>query len=478
MAGISPSLRPPRLLRRAFAAPARLWERLTLFLRLAAVLSTCLGAGAVLIFSLLIRDNIRTNSQELHEQAAREVELLTSLLTEYAILGDYGSIGQTLRRITRQAGIAEAVWRPERGKPLTAAADPVIYPGADLAHRWLALPEPQERRRVVVGGHSYGEVQLQVSARAREKEIVGGIASYIGLLALSSGGMLLCLMIVLRQALDPLRELDARVRGIEAGEVAEELRPQGSPEVRRLIAAFNAMNRSRQASYEELERFAEVLAHHLQEPVRLQYAFAQKLEAQMPAALPDNARTSLGYILKSSLRLRALIRDVQLFLALKHLKPDDTPCSADAAFAAARKELEPKLKTAGALLEVSPLPPLPMAEHRLTDVFRALLDNALEYRHPERPLRIQVRSERNEDRLSVVVCDNGLGIPPEYRERVFKVFERLHTNRDHPGTGIGLSLVRKIVEAAGGRVAVEDGEDGGTALRLTFVFAAQESDGS
>ncbi|MEI7608017.1 MAG: hypothetical protein WCJ64_11605, partial [Rhodospirillaceae bacterium] len=331
MAGSSPSPLPPRFLRRAFAGPARLWEQLSLFLRLAVVLSASLGAGAVLIFSLLIRDNIRTNSQELHEQAAREVELLTSLLTEYAILGDYGSIGQTLRRFARQAGIAEAVWRPERGRPLTAAADPVIYPGADLAHRWLALPEPQERRRVLVGGHSYGEVLLQVSARTREKEIVGGIASYIALLALSSGGMLICLMIVLRQALDPLSDLDAQVRGIEAGESAAELRPQGSPEVRRLIAAFNAMNRSRQASYDELERFAEVLSHHLQEPVRLQYAFAQKLEAQMPAALPDNARTSLGYILKSSLRLRALIRDVQLFLALKHLKPDDTPCSADAA---------------------------------------------------------------------------------------------------------------------------------------------------
>ncbi|MEI6556980.1 MAG: ATP-binding protein [Rhodospirillaceae bacterium] len=458
-----------RLIRHGVPAPlARGWSRLSLFVRLATVLGVCLGGGALLMFSWLISDDIRGHSKDLRNQASREADLLASMLTEYAILGDYATITQTLQRFSRQAGVAEVAWRPERGKPLVVAMPLPSYPGAELVHAWLALPEPAEQRRIAVGGRSYGEVRLQVSARSREQEIVSGIASYVGLLGLSSGGMLLCLMIVLRQALDPLKELDARVRRIEAGQTTEDQRPRGSPEVQRLIAAFNAMTRAQKASYEELERFSEVLAHHLQEPVRLQYAFAQKLQMQLPADCAETARSSLAYILKGALRLRALIRDVQLFLALKHLKPGLTPCNSDAAFAQARRDLAARLAEIGATVEADALPPLRLAESRLTDVFRALLDNAIEYRRADRPLHLRISATRTPDQVTVIVSDNGIGIPAEYRERVFRVFERLHSDAEHPGTGIGLSLVRKIVEAAGGTVSVIDGEDGGTAVSMTF----------
>ena len=122
----------------------------------------------------------------------------------------------------------------------------------------------------------------------------------------------------------------------------------------------------------------------------------------------------------------------------------------------------------GATLTVGNLPSVLISKARLTDIFTELLKNAVEYRHPDRPLAIAVSAECNADSAIFSVMDNGIGIAPEYRQRVFTVFERLHHNDEYPGTGIGLSLVQKIVESVGGHVWIADGLDGGICVSFSL----------
>jgi len=192
------------------------------------------------------------------------------------------------------------------------------------------------------------------------------------------------------------------------------------------------------------------------------------LQRKFPADLPEEAGVALGFITEGAIRLRSLIRDVQLYLGLKQLPPASEPCDTEAAFEAARHQLAERLVDCGAVVDKSNLPPTWIAKARLTDVFRLLLDNAIQYRRQDRGLHITVTAERHDGRILLRIVDNGIGIAPEYRDRVFRVFERLHSNREAAGTGIGLALTRKIVELAEGSAWIESGEDGGTCVCLSL----------
>lgn len=222
----------------------------------------------------------------------------------------------------------------------------------------------------------------------------------------------------------------------------------------------------------ELERFTEVLAHHLQEPVRQQHIFAQKLAKSLPAPVSKEVQESLGFILANATRLRSLIKGVETYLALD--LPGHTSsksCDVAGAFILARQDVQPRLDAIGANVTVAPLPSVPITCGRLVEVLQELMGNAIEYRHPDRPLRISLSAVRRDNEVILSVRDNGIGIPAEYRNRVFKVFERLHAAGEHEATGIGLAMVKKIVERAGGRIWIEDGDDGGTCVGLTLEVA-------
>jgi len=220
----------------------------------------------------------------------------------------------------------------------------------------------------------------------------------------------------------------------------------------------------------ELERFTMVLAHHLQEPVRLQYMFAQRLARAMPTALGDDAHEFLGYIMTNASRLRRLITDVQSYLAQGQAARTVRPCNASTALADAAARLHEELVGVGAVMERTLLPTLAMDCADLANVFYMLLENAITYRHAERPLRITVSAEVTGAKAVVSIADNGIGIEPQFRERVFQVFERLHAD-SYLGTGIGLAMVKKCVEAAAGRVWIDDGIDGGICVRVALATA-------
>jgi len=228
----------------------------------------------------------------------------------------------------------------------------------------------------------------------------------------------------------------------------------------------------------QLDRFLVVLAHHLQEPVRRQFTFAQMLRRSLTAPLNDIAVTSLEEIMDGATRLRAMLNDILHYLSIHQTPAIPTLCSAEEIFDEVCRESQPRILATGAEVTRGALPTLWLDHEQLTVVFRALLENALEYRRPDRPSHIRMSAETQGTEVIFSLTDNGLGVAPEYRDRLFQVFERLHADRARVGTGIGLALVRKIVEALHGRVWIEDGEEGGARFCMALPSSVPPPDSS
>ncbi|OIR06137.1 phytochrome-like protein cph1 [mine drainage metagenome] len=211
---------------------------------------------------------------------------------------------------------------------------------------------------------------------------------------------------------------------------------------------------------QELKRLAQVAAHHLQEPLRPIVSYSQLIRRKL-GNQDDELTQWLDYMESGGLRLKILLRDFQRYATSLAEEPRRDRIDADAAFAAARQTLLPRLTQCGAELQAAPLPPLLADAAMLTNVFTQLLDNALAYRHPARPLKIAVSAVEEGDFWRFSVQDNGRGVPPGLTEKIFDAFERLGQPSPH-ATGLGLAICRAVVLAHGGRIWMESGETGST----------------
>ncbi|CAA7613507.1 ATP-binding protein [Magnetospirillum sp. UT-4] len=271
--------------------------------------------------------------------------------------------------------------------------------------------------------------------------MAGGLA---GTLLILAGSAMLYLLAVRQQA------IERRLRVREGELVATR-------------AAVEQQNR-------DLAQFTEVLAHHLQEPVRLQHAFASRLKTLLGEALTEDAARALDHVVRGAARQRALLRDVQLYLSVAQLPAAAQACHVRRALDLALERLEGQIRTSGATIRGDSLDAMArMDRARLVDVLAALVENAIQHASPGVPPVIEVAAQAAPDgRTIITVADNGPGIAPEFRERVFRVFERLHNEPGCDGTGIGLALTRRIVEAAGGTVTIEAAPSGGTLVRIVL----------
>jgi len=234
------------------------------------------------------------------------------------------------------------------------------------------------------------------------------------------------------------------------------------------ITARKAAEQERAGLAEDVRRFAEILAHHLQEPARLQACYAQVLRRRLAEPLAPELAEALGVIEDGANYLRRLLRDAHLYIVLDRLPPPDHAVDAAQAVRQAWARLGPVVAEAGAELELGTLPPVWLAEARLVDLFAILLANAVEYRVPGHAPRITVSGALQGSEAVLSVADDGIGIQPRYHQQVFLPFERLHTQTQYPGTGIGLALARKIVERAGGRIWLESEPDRGTVVYVAL----------
>lgn len=228
----------------------------------------------------------------------------------------------------------------------------------------------------------------------------------------------------------------------------------------------------------ELTRLGEVMAHHFQEPARRLASFSQRLLSKSNLATDIESQQSLHFINTQARRLSELVRDAQRYLALDYTKLGmGMGTSADSATA-----LHQSIKALGDaavnadIVLLEPLPEIQLAEKFLCDLFTIFLDNALRYRHPERPLRIEVSAQTKGKRAVFRFTDNGSGILPEYREQVLGLFTRLVPNTI-PGTGMGLALAYKMTLLAGGHFGIENGLEGGTSIVFDLPLKSLEATG-
>lgn len=204
----------------------------------------------------------------------------------------------------------------------------------------------------------------------------------------------------------------------------------------------------------ELEQFAYAAAHDLQEPLRAIASYAQLLEKQQKGRLDDESEGFIREIVEGAGRLKMLLRDVQLFLAEDRVPLGGVVVPAGDALKAALTALKRRIAEAGATVTAADLPEVQGDERRLREIFIVLIGNAIEYRHPDRGAEVHVSHRRVDGHDVIDVRDNGIGIDPRYRDQIFEVFRRLHSRDEHPGTGMGLAIARKMVERLGGRITV------------------------
>ncbi|MGM0669521.1 MAG: sensor histidine kinase, partial [Gemmatimonadota bacterium] len=227
------------------------------------------------------------------------------------------------------------------------------------------------------------------------------------------------------------------------------------------------LEQSRQAlkqNYAELRRLAEVSAHHLQEPVRRSLIHAQRLRRN-----PERGDAEWQRLEGQLHWMSSLVTDLQRYLALQEHGPrvGDTPLGR--ILEQAREELPKGTPTLHVTTNPDPLPVVRADPVLLTAALREILANAVRFRRADVPLEVRVSTRELPDHWEVAITDNGCGMDPAYTERVFRVFERLTPELAPEGTGIGLALVRRIVESHGGEVALEsEGEGRGATVRFTL----------
>jgi ABC-type amino acid transport substrate-binding protein len=221
-----------------------------------------------------------------------------------------------------------------------------------------------------------------------------------------------------------------------------------------------------EAVHADLLQFTHIAAHHLQEPTRRLVTFVQHLHAQLAnmSVLNADLMTSLDFIEQSALRQRALVRDIQLYLAAIAPITVAKSVSAMNMIDKVLRHHGQSIRDTHARIEYANLPPAHIDPPRLYDIFNILLDNALHYRHPERVPHIQISGETRAGRVYYRIDDNGIGVPADCRERIFLVFERLQVNSNPESTGIGLAIVQRIIRSCGGSVSLNESPNGGTTV--------------
>lgn len=220
-------------------------------------------------------------------------------------------------------------------------------------------------------------------------------------------------------------------------------------------------------SNRDLNEFAYIASHDLAAPLRSITSFSQLIERRYSAALPEEAKEFLSYILQSTQRMKHLIDDL-LALAQVGNRHKLATVSLDACLDRVLESHALQIAQTGAVIERQALPTLRGVETELRQMLANLLTNALKFHRPNVAPIIRFSAAATSGGFQLMVADNGIGIPPSERARLFQLFQRLHSQDEFEGTGIGLALCRKVAEGHGGEIHVEDSPLGGVSFVVTL----------
>jgi signal transduction histidine kinase len=216
----------------------------------------------------------------------------------------------------------------------------------------------------------------------------------------------------------------------------------------------------------ELEQFAYVASHDLQEPLRMVASFTQLLAKRYRGKLDQDADEFIGFAVDGANRMQVLINDLLVFSRVGTRGKPLVATDCEAVLSHTLANLTTTLQKTGAVVTHDPLPTVMADAVQLGQLLQNLLANALKFRGQD-PLRVHIAVQQQGDEWIFSVQDNGIGIAPEHQERIFSIFQRLHRREEFPGTGLGLALCKKIAERHGGRIWVESAPGRGS----TFYFS-------
>jgi signal transduction histidine kinase len=396
---------------------------------------------------------------------------------------------------------------------LPPAAKPDLASVAAQAHYWrIHYAEPaialvQRTGKPTVGGDITAGKSYFDALRLKVAKLQGDIsgARNQALAALSDAGDLLdavfiavaiglAVIVVLlalglrATAIRPLDQLAAQARRVAGGDFEHEVTVRGPREVTHLAADVNTMRErileelsatqetnavlqarafELQRSNSELEQFAYVASHDLQEPLRKVASFTQLLQRRYAGKLDARADQYIEFAVDGAKRMQALINDLLAYSRVGRSDREPALVSSDVALTQARANLAEQIEQTGATIETGHLPLVLAEMPLLIAVFQNLLSNALKFSGTRTP-RVVITVRRDEPFWLFSFSDNGIGIEPEYAERIFVIFQRLHERSAYEGTGIGLAMTRKIIEYFGGRIWLDTTVTEGTRFYFTL----------
>jgi len=370
--------------------------------------------------------------------------------------------------------------------------------------RVAAAGKPMPGGTIATGKQDFDAIRAPLSSfqaylSAQRRQAVSrlrGSADVLDVTGIVSGVMLALVLIALGVALRaaairPLTRLAGDARQVASGDFDHEVDPSGPREVHTLAVDVNQMRRrilrelsavraghtaleararDLERSNAELEQFAYVASHDLQEPLRKVASFCQLLQRRYIGQLDARADQYIEFAVDGAKRMQALIDDLLAFSRVGRAERAPTLVSCAKALSQARVNLTNEIKKSSAVIETTDLPSVKAEFTLLTSLFQNLISNAIKFRGEQPPI-VRITAGRREDDWLFSVADNGIGIEPEFADRIFVIFQRLHDRTQYAGTGIGLSMCRKIVEHYGGRIWLDTDYHEGAKFDFTLPVA-------
>jgi len=390
-------------------------------------------------------------------------------------------------------------WRAEVAEPVIAAVR-AKGPAAGQALVEAAKTIRFDELRAALGRLQADVlvVRDEVATAARNSSSTLLSLEIIGALVVVFAGIVLVLLLD-RLVGRPVVELAEQVREVADGEYDRQITSTGSPELRTLAGGVDGMRRQivaelaevraarsqiewvndqlkQQAeeltrSNRDLEQFAYVASHDLQEPLRKVASFCQLLQRRYAGQLDERADQYIAFAVDGAQRMQRLINDLLAFSRIGRLTAGFTEVDLNQVLEQVRSQLEPR---AGDEAEISwaELPTVEGEEPLLTTLFVNLVGNALKFRRADVAPVVRISAEGDDQEWRINVRDNGIGIEAEFADKVFVIFQRLHGRDAYEGTGIGLAIVKKIVEYHGGRIWLDLDVTEGTSIWFSLPLLA------
>jgi signal transduction histidine kinase len=503
-------------------------QRVTALCVLTATVLTFLAAGATTT-AMANRDQLDFLIDQIGPMRNAADDFHTALIEQqtsvrsYVLNGRSEDLDRYREEMRRESEAAAAIAVNEAA---TAQIKDLLRSASDLARQWrVDIADPAITARLA-GDRTAAEARLNdpdgvqfeaVQAAAlemRESTIVVRDAAtasikdtsttllfvlVVAVILVVAAGVALILALQ-TTVVGPITELADQVRRVAQGRYDTEIASNGPPELQHLAGDVDSMRRQIAAdlaeveaarhqieqanvlleqqaaelvrSNRDLEQFAYVASHDLQEPLRKVASFCQLLQRRYQGQLDERADQYISYAVNGAQRMQRLVADLLEFSRIGRAQTAFADVDLNRVVADEVAQLDLGADPDGADVTWSDLPVVRGEEPLLATLFANLIGNAMKFRRPGAPARASISARLDGDRWEISCTDNGIGIDEQNAERVFVIFSRLNARDTYPGTGIGLAIAKKIVEYHGGTIRIDTTYSGGAAIRFTLPVAA------